>query len=338
MLRTFSRDDTKRIKGVAILFMLFLHLFNSLDNFDSISPLFYIGDEPLLYMLTEATSPVGFFVFLSGYGLYISYLREAGGNMNNINRIKKLYVHYWITLAVFVPLGMLIKPDIYPGDFLNVVENVTGWHTTYNDHIWFLFPYVMLVLTAKGIFLLIDRFNAKLILIITYALYINSIFLISAYGRSYLYSHQASYLFVVYFNLLFDFVLGSLTAKLIDVGAIRKKINGYVGGGILLLLIIIMVLTRKCHNSIIGPFYTFFFVLTFVSMNIPRPIAVFLHKMGDRSTSIWFIHGYFCSILFKDFIYGFQYPIVIFTVLTLVSYCSAIIIDILAETVKKSLK
>jgi len=53
----------------------------------------------------------------------------------------------------------------------------------------------------------------------------------------------------------------------------------------------------------------------------------FLIEMGKRSTSIWFIHTYFCYYLFHDFIYGFKFPILIFFVLLTCSYISAIVID-----------
>ena len=58
------------LKGVAIFMMLFLHLFNSPNLLDSCHPLFFIGDVPIVSILTRVCKPVEFFLMLSGYGLY----------------------------------------------------------------------------------------------------------------------------------------------------------------------------------------------------------------------------------------------------------------------------
>lgn len=67
----------------------------------------------------------------------------------------------------------------------------------------------------------------------------------------------------------------------------------------------------------------------------PRPLNAFLQEMGRRSTSMWFVHSYFCYYLFHDFIYGFKYPIIIFIVLLICSYVSAVVIDWLNGVVQK---
>ena len=43
MKDTFSKADTMAVKGVAILFMLFAHLFNRLQLVDLSTPLAYVG-------------------------------------------------------------------------------------------------------------------------------------------------------------------------------------------------------------------------------------------------------------------------------------------------------
>lgn len=58
------------MKGVAILLMLFLHLFNRQGNVELCSPILYVGDTPLITYLVRATNPVAFFLILGGYGMY----------------------------------------------------------------------------------------------------------------------------------------------------------------------------------------------------------------------------------------------------------------------------
>lgn len=47
--------------GVAILLMIFLHLFNQMSNVELCRSFIYIGDIPFVYWLSAAANPVAFF-------------------------------------------------------------------------------------------------------------------------------------------------------------------------------------------------------------------------------------------------------------------------------------
>jgi uncharacterized membrane protein len=68
-----SKEQTSIFKGIAILMMLWLHLFNSPNIVDSCVPLLFIGNVPLVHLLTRICSPVDIFIILSGYGLHYVY-------------------------------------------------------------------------------------------------------------------------------------------------------------------------------------------------------------------------------------------------------------------------
>lgn len=82
------------------------------------------------------------------------------------------------------------------------------------------------------------------------------------------------------------------------------------------ILLIAFVAFRCCFEM--GAFHTLYvaaFILLFVLAPRPRVLDAFLMEMGRRSTSMWFVHTYFCYYLFHDWIYGFRYPLLIFLVL-----------------------
>ncbi len=81
--------------------------------------------------------------------------------------------------------------------------------------------------------------------------------------------------------------------------------------------------------------YAFAFIILFAQLKRPAWLDAFLHEMGRRSTSMWFVHSYFCYYLFKDFIYGFKYPLMIFAVLILVSYATAVALDWLNRPIQR---
>lgn len=200
------------LKGVAILFMLYLHLFNPMANVDLCTTYLSIGGVPFVHLFSRCTGPVAFYLILSGYGLYISY--KSGRKQNSLERILKLYVHYWITLILFVPLGCwVIGCQVYPGTFCKFLENVTGWIPSYNGVIWFLVPYVLLAVSSPFLFRMLNKMSFLSVFIVTGTLYFMAYVLIHLFGQSYLYSHQLAYMPVLYMDLLFPFILGAMLVK-----------------------------------------------------------------------------------------------------------------------------
>ena len=91
-----NKETSNIIKGIAILMMLFYHLFGR-DNLTEIcTPLLYIGNTPLVRYITNACYPVSFFMILSGYGLTYCYKKNQLSLSIQSKRILKLYVHYWL--------------------------------------------------------------------------------------------------------------------------------------------------------------------------------------------------------------------------------------------------
>lgn len=78
------------LKGMAILFMVFLHLFNSLSFVRDYTPLLYVGDIPFVHWLCRAMNPVAFYLLISGYGLYYSHISGKLDLVFNTNTSLKL--------------------------------------------------------------------------------------------------------------------------------------------------------------------------------------------------------------------------------------------------------
>ena len=135
-----SKEQTSIFKGIAILMMLWLHLFNIPNIVDSCVPLLFIGNVPLVHLLTRICSPVEIFIILSGYGLHYVYRRGDLGFKKQGGRLLKLFSFYWLTLLIFVSIGSFVNPAKYPGDIWVVIGNVTSYSNSYNTETWFLFP------------------------------------------------------------------------------------------------------------------------------------------------------------------------------------------------------
>ena len=74
-----NKTESLQLKGIAILMMLFLHLFNTADRVElcNISIYFWNGKPLVLAMSRVAAFCVPIYLFISGYGLTCSYKKNS---------------------------------------------------------------------------------------------------------------------------------------------------------------------------------------------------------------------------------------------------------------------
>ena len=316
MISTYiSKDDSNAIKGIAILFMLFFHLFNRIT--DGVVD-FWIQEQPLTKFLSSATYPVPFFLMMSGYGFYYTY---KNGNLtfaSNIKRVIKLYLHYWVVMLIFVSIGIFVAPWHYPGTFSTFLSNVTGLHCTYNYETWFLLPYVVLSFFSPCIFKGMDRIGILLSLFLAFLVSFGARFCISRYVATGLISNTFVGFSLSTLGLLLDYVIG---ACMMICGNLTKNEQGRQLPIWLSLILLVVLISLRCMIRLPwSSLYTFLLVSLF--LNTRRIVwgNRFLAELGKKSMVMWMVHTYFSIYLFHDFIYGFKYPLIIYVVLVIVSY------------------
>lgn len=321
-----SRNESQILKGVAILFMLFWHLFNRIGNVDLCNTYLDVGNIPLVHFLCQATNPVSFFLILGGYGLYVV---NEKGDKHRWSRLIKLLLHYWIVLTIFVYLGFNLNPERYPGDVWKIVENYSTLNTTYNGECWFLFPYLLLSVSAPFLFNKLKNVKAWIILLITYVISFITSYLISRHWEDLFADHFLFYDFFLYFHLLFSFLLGAMAAR----EKWLEKLSWISGKGKYLWGVLIILFLLRCvfTVSVLGGLYAFSFVVLFLKAPRYGWVNSVLANLGKYSMDMWFIHSWFCYYLFKDFIYGFRYPVVIFLVLIVISYVCARVLNFVID-------
>lgn len=323
-----SKKESLQLKGCAILFMVFLHLFNQKANVDLCAHFLYFMGEPLVAQMAKFTACcVSFYLFLSGYGLFISYQRNP--DLKPWKRIKKLYQRFWLIFLIFIPLGSWLRPDKYPGSIRTFIQNVTGWDTSYNGEWWFLFPYILLVLTAVVIFRILEKYSWKVIIPVNCLLFA-LVYLTMRMYRPYLYTNQLINMPLLYLSCLSSFVWGALFALYDFGGWIKERIRlhtptlQFLWGLMFFALLFLRIITPVAALN-------FAFMLLFVCWFLPLRKAPWaeklLEKLGAQSTNMWLVHSFLCYYLFHDFIYGFRYPLLIFFVTVGLSYGIGMLID-----------
>lgn len=314
-----TKQDTNVIKGIAILMMLFLHLFN--ENGVRYDSLVLIDGVPLVSILAKATYPVGLFLLVGGYGLYKAYEK---GDSNRWSRILRLMLHYWIITFIFVAIGSIIKPGRYPGSWGAILSNFTGFCTTYNAEMWFLLPYVILTACARPLFSFLERFRAPYVVIAFLFLHLITSYGISRYGTKLFYNNYWIYTPWLVLHISFNFCLGAMCART----GILDKIKAFPLKPYVLRCLGIILLIAFVTYECIGKYnllYSLGILVGLLCAGISGWPKNMLMELGRHSMNMWMIHSWFCYYLFSDFIMWFRYPMLIFVVLVLISYlCSRI--------------
>lgn len=301
--------------------MLFLHLFNPEQNAALCTNFIYINNLPLSHILTRMANPVPFFIILSGYGLYAVSLK---GDKNRWTRLWNLLSHYWLILLLVILLGHFISPEKYPGSLIEIIKNLTAFHTTYNDSWWFLFPYLLLYISSPILFKLCDNFKWYYVLGLTYFLYLSCCYCISRYGESYLYNNMTLYHPILYLSLIFNFCIGGLACKN---NWLRQTGNNILYNYSWILLIALCIARCTITTGAFHNLFVFVFIWVFIQSKGLKILQICLEELGKHSMNMWLVHYFFSSIFFHGWIYGFKYPIAIFCILISVSYVTSLAIN-----------
>lgn len=143
----FNKIDTKRLKGVAILLMLFYHLyaFPSRINYEYISCTSFIDMNIELLIAPFGKMCIYIFLFLSGYGICKKFDNRKVTFRAVFNQLRGLYINYWSVFIIFVSIGFLFFN--WKFDIVNFILNFIGISCSFNGEWWFLRLYLYLILS-----------------------------------------------------------------------------------------------------------------------------------------------------------------------------------------------
>ena len=309
-------DDTKIMKGIAIICMLLHHLWffpNRIPG-GGVEGIFTLFNAPATsYLGIFGKICVPMFFFFGGYGVYKS---SYGKPYDIVGRLKRLYFAYWKVFLVFVPIGFLFfsSQEQYCNDpfistrFNNFVprellSNFFGFTSTYNREWWFLISYVFALISFPLIRAVIDRYSARInlfIIVIVSLLFahifpgLKTVTALGVLGHSHMYlrffcqiaPYAACFWMgaIVARNGLFDRLHGSMKQH----GLLNPLVD---------IAVWCMVIVMRQNE--VGDIFDVFFipVLTVASMDLLNHIKLLkkgIWYLGRQSTSMWLIHPFFC--------------------------------------------
>lgn len=344
MEQGLNKQKTKAVYGVAVLMMIYHHLFclpNRLDY--NYIPILYINGiniEQILAWFCKIC--VAMYAFITGYGL-IKISNKYKKN-NPIGRIVncykiiikqavKFFSKFWLVCLFFLTIGFTILGNKF--EIEEFIYNIIGINNSYNQEWWYIFQYLKMLLIFPIIdFLLEEIFqknNKKRKLIFITIQIICCIFIaknqkISTFALV-LYEFLGPYTLV--------FLVGNIFAKLDIFLKIKKAIDKRHFSRKLFAIILLQIVIYGRIKSTVSEldmkydyiFVPFFILAIELLVNEKGKIGKTLISFGKRSTYIWLLHTFFCYYYFKEYILMAKYSILIYLVVTLLSYISALIID-----------
>lgn len=316
-----TKNQIKITKGVAILFMLLLHLFCTKSYEGLYTPIIMIGNVPLIYYIALfGDCCVAIYCFCSGYGLMISYKNNKEKYMkNNLIRIFKLYINFWIILFIFVILlgPIMGQANNYPGDFKTFILTFTAISPAYNGAWWFLTTYIVLVLVSSAINKVVIKNNNVVIVAISLIFYFLAY--IQRIKGVLVFENEILNWFIRQLALFgtsqLPFIIGAIFADKRIYSKLYNIINRIRFKNMICTSIIILMMVAHgfVETLFVAVFTGIIFICCFNLMDKPRWINKILDYLGNHSTNMWLTHMFFYMIYFKEIVFAPKYSLLIFT-------------------------
>ena len=347
----FTKEHTMQMKGIAIIILLFHHCFLNAQRWATVPyeklattkgwgyyPISFapFSSHTIQYLASFSKICVAMFVFMTGYGMWVSYESQKKKTTMS-NYIKKRMVTlmtgfliiFVVTEILAIPTGRFI--EVYGHDFRSVVYMIIdalGLAKLLGTPLFCLtWWYMSLAIVLIMIFPFVHSIMGKYQWIVVVA----SIIVPRACGFG-----QSTDLF----RYLLAYTLGMYFAQHDLLARIKEKFMEQNVVGKLLSLIVSLIglaVIIKCRqNAWIGWKYLDFWdgfaamyviVLSYIYILNGKWIVKGLGFLGKHSMNIFLIHSFYRDVFFHKFTYSFYYAWLDYIVLMAISLVTSIVLE-----------
>ena len=347
----FTKEHTMQMKGIAIIILLFHHCFLNAQRWATVPyeklattkgwgyyPISFapFSSHTIQYLASFSKICVAMFVFMTGYGMWVSYESQKKKTTMS-NYIKKRMVTlmtgfliiFVVTEILAIPTGRFI--EVYGHDFRSVVYMIIdalGLAKLLGTPLFCLtWWYMSLAIVLIMIFPFVHSIMEKYQWIVVVA----SIIVPRACGFG-----QSTDLF----RYLLAYTLGMYFAQHDLLARIKEKFMEQNVAGKLLSLIVSLIglaIIIKCRqNAWIGWKYLDFWdgfaamymiVISYIYILNGKWIVKGLGFLGKHSMNIFLIHSFYRDVFFHEFTYSFYYAWLDYIVLMAISLVTSIVLE-----------
>ena len=347
----FTKEHTMQMKGIAIIILLFHHCFLNAQRWATVPyeklattkgwgyyPISFapFSSHTIQYLASFSKICVAMFVFMTGYGMWVSYESQKKKTTMS-NYIKKRMVTlmtgfliiFVVTEILAIPTGRFI--EVYGHDFRSVVYMIIdalGLAKLLGTPLFCLtWWYMSLAIVLIMIFPFVHSIMEKYQWIVVVASIIGP--RACGFGQS-----------TDLFRYLLAYTLGMYFAQHDLLARIKEKFMEQNVEGKLLSLIVSLIglaVIIKCRqNAWIGWKYLDFWdgfaamyviVISYIYILNGKWIVKGLGFLGKHSMNIFLIHSFYRDVFFHEFTYSFYYAWLDYIVLMAISLVTSIVLE-----------
>lgn len=347
----FTKEHTMQMKGIAIIILLFHHCFLNAQRWATVPyeklattkglgyyPISFapFSSHTIQYLASFSKICVAMFVFMTGYGMWVSYESQKKKTTMS-NYIKKRMVTlmtgfliiFVVTEVLAIPTGRFI--EVYGHDFRSVVYMIIdalGLAKLLGTPLfcltwWYMSLAIVLIMIFPFVHSIMEKYQ--------WVVVVASIIVPRACGFG-----QSTDLF----RYLLAYTLGMYFAQHDLLARIKEKFMEQNVAGKLLFLIVSLIglaVIIKCRqNAWIGWKYLDFWdgfaamyviVISYIYILNGKWIVKGLGFLGKHSMNIFLIHSFYRDVFFHEFTYSFYYAWLDYIVLMAISLVTSIVLE-----------
>lgn len=347
----FTKEHTMQMKGIAIIILLFHHCFLNAQRWATVPyeklattkgwgyyPISFapFSSHTIQYLASFSKICVAMFVFMTGYGMWVSYESQKKKTTMS-NYIKKRMVTlmtgfliiFVVTEILAIPTGRFI--EVYGHDFRSVVYMIIdalGLAKLLGTPLfcltwWYMSLAIVLIMIFPFVHSIMEKYQ--------WVVVVASIIVPRACGFG-----QSTDLF----RYLLAYTLGMYFAQHDLLARIKEKFMEQNVAGKLLSLIVSLIglaVIIKCRqNAWIGWKYLDFWdgfaamymiVISYIYILNGKWIVKGLGFLGKHSMNIFLIHSFYRDVFFHEFTYPFYYAWLDYIVLMAISLVTSIVLE-----------
>ena len=347
----FTKEHTMQMKGIAIIILLFHHCFLNAQRWATVPyeklattkgwgyyPISFapFSSHTIQYLASFSKICVAMFVFMTGYGMWVSYeSQKKKTTMSNyimkrmVTLMTGFLIIFVVTEILAIPTGRFI--EVYGHDFRSVVYMIIdalGLAKLLGTPLFCLtWWYMSLAIVLIMIFPFVHSIMGKYQWVVVVA----SIIVPRACGFG-----QSTDLF----RYLLAYTLGMYFAQHDLLARIKEKFMEQNVAGKLLSLIVSLIglaVIIKCRqNAWIGWKYLDFWdgfaamyviIISYIYILNGKWIVKGLGFLGKHSMNIFLIHSFYRDVFFHEFTYSFYYAWLDYIVLMAISLVTSIVLE-----------
>lgn len=346
-----TKEQSKCIQGLAILMMLYHHLFSTPEalgiKYKSLLLFGNINVELKLAWFFKIC--VGLYAFVSGYGLYKSFKLGQKDTCSFgerlltdykiiLKKLFNLYSVFWLVFIIFVPIGFIFFNKSF--EIKEFILGFLGLSNSYNGAWWYILQYLKMLLVLPLVDVAFHWYISKkdrIIWILYIGIAVVAVIILyfvfpNDFDATLQFFQPAFFLCFLMGYIISRFGLYELFYKLL--GQKVMYILGILG------FILVIAARIKIAKDASSAGLDFIFVPVFVYgfcviLCLCRPAVRFFAFFGKYSTIMWLVHVFYYDHYAKGVVMATHFSTGIYLTLLILSVVTAIILNIVHTCLHK---